>query len=156
MRANASTGVGGGESCVNRDALRLLTTCSITVSLSRAIFANVLERMPARCVLRVTQRDLPASVSGGTDVAVLLVMRGLGRPRRGRWLGHPGGHRAARGQHVTAPGPSGVWLVVLGTNDAARLAPIARMSWMLAGHVPGPIHEHPAVCSRWRGRDGPV
>ena len=26
-------------------------------------------------------------------------------------------------------------LVVLGTNDAARLAPIARVSWMLTGHA---------------------
>ena len=114
MRANASTGVGGGESCVNRDALRLLTTCSITVSLSRAIFANVLAHMPARCVLRVTQRDLPASVSGGTDVAVLLVMRGLGGSQRGHWLWRPGGLRAARGQHGPASGSSCARLVLLG------------------------------------------
>ena len=31
-----------------------------------------------------------------------------------------------------------MWLAVSDSGDAARLAPIARMSWMLAGHVSDP------------------
>ena len=46
------------------------------------------------------------------------------------------------------------WLVVLHSNDAAHLAPIARVSWMLAGHVSGPIRGHPVACPRWHGRAG--
>nr|XP_040256256.1 uncharacterized protein LOC120973981 [Aegilops tauschii subsp. strangulata] len=102
--------------------------------------------MPARCILRVTQRALPTAVSGGTDVAALLVTRSLGRSRRGRRLGHPGGRRATRGLHGPAPGPSGARHVVSGTHDAARLAPIARMSWMLVGHASATIRDRSVAC----------
>ena len=57
-----------------------------------------------------------------------------------------------RGQHGPTPGPSGALLVVSDLNDAPCLAPIARMSWMLAGHVSGPTHGHPIARSRWYGR----
>ena len=124
------------------------------VSKSRATSANVPVRMLARCVLRVTHRAIPAAAPGGADVAVLLIAHGLGRPRSRCQLGCHRGCRAARGQHDPAPGASGVWLVILDPNDAARLAPIARVSWMLAGRASGTIRGHPLARPCWCGRAG--
>ena len=45
-------------------------------------------------------------------------------------------------------------LVVLGTNNAARVAPIARVSWMLAGHASATIRGRPVARPRWYGRFG--
>ena len=50
----------------------------------------------------------------GADVAMLVIVRDPRRPRRGRRLGRPGGHRAY--------GSSGMWLLLFDTNDAAHLA----------------------------------
>ena len=116
--------------------------------------ACVRVRTPAWCVLRVAHRALLAAVPGSSGVAVSLIVRSLGRPRRGRHLGCHRGCRAARGQHGPAPGPSGVWLVVLDPNDAARLAPIARLSWVLAGRASSAIPGHPVTRPCWCGRSG--
>ena len=125
------------------------------VSRSHVTCTGVRARTPAWFVLRVAHKALSVAVPVGSDIAVLLIVCGLGRAWHGRQLGCRRGCYAARGQHGPAPGPSGAWLIVSDSDDAARLAPKTRMSWMLAGRVSGHIHGHPAACPRWGGRTGP-
>ena len=108
--------------------------------------------MSALRILRMMQRALPAAAPGVTNVAALLVAHDLGGPRRGRQRGCLGGCRAACRQQDPALGPHGTWLVVLDANDAARLASVARMLWMLAVRTSATIRDYPVARPHWYGR----